>query len=245
MTLRRSVLSTCRFLSKYSAAALARFTALAGVVLLTAFLPKLSPAAENPTCVLVEKEGKVEVARKGSTARNTAEINGKLQLGDRLRTGSRSRATLRWSELSTVRVSELTSMEIQPPAKPTDKPQLDLRSGATYLFSREKPTEIQFRTPVASGAIRGTEFNLEVAEDGRTVLSLLDGEVDLSNAAGATSLKSGEQGTVERGAAPKKTALIDAVNVIQWALYYPSVIDPDEFGLTDQEQQTFKDSLAA
>src|SRR3989442_10462724 len=207
MTLRRSVLNTYRFLSIYSAAALARFTALAGVVLLTAFLPKLSPAAENPTCVLVEKEGKVEVARKGSTAWNPAEINGKLQLGDRLRTGSRSRATLRWSELSTVRVSELTSMEIQLPAKATDKPQLDLRSGAEYLFSREKPTEIQFRTPVASGAIRGTEFSLEVAADGRTTLSLLDGAVDLSNPQGAASPVSGDQATVEPGGAPKKTRL--------------------------------------
>src|SRR5437879_8993725 len=130
-------------------------------------------------------------------------------------------------------------------AKPCHKPQPDLRSGATYGTSREKPTEIQFRAPVASGAIRGTEFNLEVAEDGRTILSLLDGEVDLSNEQGAARLASGEQGTVQAGSAPKKTALIDAVNVIQWALYYPAVIDPDELGLTDWEQQSFNDSLAA
>src|SRR5260370_4289364 len=107
-----------------------------------------------PACVLLEAEGKVEVARKGSAAWSAAQVNATLQPGDRLRTGQRSRATLRWSELSVVRVNELTSMEIQPPAKPTDKPQLDLRSGATYFFSREKPTEVQFRTPCASGAIR-------------------------------------------------------------------------------------------
>jgi tetratricopeptide (TPR) repeat protein len=200
---------------------------------------------ENPGCVLVEKEGKVEFARKGSTTWSAAQINENLRPGDRLRTGSRSRAALRWSELSTVRVSELTSLEIQPPAKAGDKPQLDLRSGATYFFSREKPTEVQFRTPVASGAIRGTEFNLEVAEDGRTVLSLLDGNVDLSNEQGAASLGSGQQGTVESGSAPKKTALINAMNVIQWALYYPAVIDPDELGLSAQEKETFRASLDA
>src|SRR6266853_651498 len=241
----RSFSGKVSFLSRSGAQLWARLAVLAAAILLTVLPRSLCGAPDNPTCVLVEKEGKVEVARKGSAAWSPAEINGKLQLGDRLRTGSRSRATLRWSELSTVRVSELTSMEIQPPAKATDKPQLDLRSGAAYLFSREKPTEIQFRTPVASGAIRGTEFNLEVAEDGRTILSLLDGEVDLSNEQGAAKLSSGEQGTVQTGSAPKKTALIDAVNVIQWALYYPAVIDPDELGLADQEQQTFKDSLAA
>src|SRR5712672_517535 len=128
--LRRSVLIRVCFQSKYGAALLARLTALASIVLFAGLLPRMTRAAENPSGVLEEKEGKVEIARKGSTAWNPAEINGKLQLGDRLRTGSRSRATLRWSELSTVRVSELTSMEIQPPAKPGDKPQLDLRSGA-------------------------------------------------------------------------------------------------------------------
>jgi tetratricopeptide (TPR) repeat protein len=202
-------------------------------------------AEDAASCVLVEKEGKVEFARKGSATWSVAQVNESLRPGDKLRTGSRSRAALRWSELSVVRVNELTSLEIQPPAKAGDKPQLDLRSGATYFFSREKPTEVQFRTPVASGAIRGTEFNLEVAEDGRTVLSLLDGEVDLSNAQGAASLGSGQQGTVEPGSAPKKTALINAINVIQWALYYPAVIEPDELGLSAQEKETFKASLDA
>src|ERR1051325_6198109 len=143
-------------------------------------------AAETaaPQCVLVERQGKVEIARKGSTTWTVAEPDTVLQVGDRLRTALRSRATLRWSESSVVRVDQLTSMEIQPPVKPADKPQLDLKSGATYLFSREKPTEVQFRTPVASGAIRGTEFNLAVDDNGRTVLSLIDGEVELANAQG-------------------------------------------------------------
>src|SRR5260370_12675161 len=51
-------------------------------------------------CILVEKEGKVEIARKGSTTWSLAQPDEKLQTGDRLRTGLRSRATLRWSELS-------------------------------------------------------------------------------------------------------------------------------------------------
>jgi tetratricopeptide (TPR) repeat protein len=204
-------------------------------------------AAEPPAqeCVVVEKEGKVEVARKGSTSWTSAQTNEVLNTGDRLRTGSRSRAALRWSELSVARVAELTTLEIRPPARPTDKPQMELRSGATYFFSREKPTEIQFHTPVASGAIRGTEFNLAVAEDGRTELALLDGEVDMTNAQGTATLKSGELGTAEPGRAPAKTALVGAINVIQWVLYYPAVIDPDELGLTDAQKGTLKNSLEA
>jgi len=204
-----------------------------------------SGKTDEPVCAVLEKEGKVEVARKGVAQWSPAQTNQVLQVGDRLRTGLRSRATLRWSNLSVVRVNELTSMEIQPPEKAGGNPQADLKSGAAYFFSREKPSEIQFRTPVASGAIRGTEFNLAVEDNGRTVLSLLDGEVDLANAQGAETFKSGQQGTVEPGRAPAKTAMVDAINIIQWVLYYPAVVDPDELGLTDGEKQTFSDSVKA
>ena len=61
---------------------------------------------------------------------------------------------------------------------------------------------------MASGAIRGTEFHLAVAEaDGRTILTLLDGEVALSNAQGELALAGGEQATVGPGQAPRKTAV--------------------------------------
>src|SRR5882724_2128555 len=211
----------------------------------TTLRPAQAAEPSAQICILVEKEGKVEIARKGSTAWSLAQADEKLQTGDRLRTGLHSRATLRWSELSVLRVSELTSVEIQPPATAANKPQLELRSGAAYFFSREKPSEVQFRTPVASGAIRGTEFNLAVAENGRTELALLDGEVDLSNAQGVTTLKSHELGTVDPGQAPAKTALINAINVIQWVLYYPAVIDPDELGLADPEKNTLAQCLDA
>ena len=234
------------FLSSHRASG-PRIGALLGVVLGLAILNlQAADTTANLThCVLVEKEGKVEISRKGSTAWTAAQLNEKVQVGDRLRTGLRSRAALRWSELSVLRVAELTSMEIQSPEGASTKPQLELRSGATYFFSREKPTEVQFRTPVASGAIRGTEFNLAVAENGSTELALLDGEVDLSNAQGAATLKSGEQARVEPGSAPVKTPLLNAINVIQWVLYYPAVLDVDELTLSDADKRTYATSLDA
>jgi len=200
-------------------------------------------AAEPTACVLVERQGKVEIARKGSADWSLAKPDDVLQVGDRIRTGLRARATLRWSELAVIRVKELTSMEIQPPAKDGAKPEMELKSGATYFFSREKPEDIQFRTPVASGAIRGTEFNLAVAEDGITELSLLNGAVDLANAQGSTTLASGEQGTVKPGQAPTKSPLLNAINVIQWVLYYPQVVAPEDFGFSDTEKSSLAASL--
>src|SRR2546430_16983325 len=78
--------------------------------------------------------------------RSAARTNQFLQAGDRLRTALRSRATLRLSDKSVLRVNELTTLKIQPPPKESNAPVLDLSSGATYFFSREKPATVEFRT---------------------------------------------------------------------------------------------------
>src|SRR2546423_4966634 len=162
-------------------------------LLLQSHLCAQTPASKGTAeSVLLTLEGKVEVAPAGATSWSAARTNQLLQIGDRLRTGLRSRATLRLSDKSVLRVNELTTLKIQPPPKESKAPVLDLSSGATYFFSREKPATVEFRTPLASGAIRGTEFDLAVAEDGRTVLSLLDGLVDLHNAQGRIDLQTGE-----------------------------------------------------
>jgi Flp pilus assembly protein TadD len=206
-----------------------------------AFLPRAFAAQST----LLTVEGRVEVARTGSLAWTAGQTNQSLEIRDRVRTGMRSRATVRLSDLSVLRLSELTTIEIQPPAKSGNKPVLEQRSGATYFLNRERPSEVEFRTPQASGAIRGTEFNLVVTDDGRTILTLLDGEVALANAQGEVVLKSGEQGTALAGQPPTKTAVIDAINVIHWALYYPAIVDANELQFNDAERQAIADSLEA
>lgn len=214
---------------------------------LSAVLPALAQTASagNPS-VLLTIEGRVEVARAGQAAWNAGQTNQPLQTGDRVRTGSKSRATIRLSNLSVLRVNELTTLEIRPALRADSPTGLDLKSGSTYFFNREKSSDVQFRTPLASGAIRGTEFHLAVAAaDGTTLVTLLDGAVDLDNNLGKISLASGERGIVQPNQPPRKTAVIDAINIIQWGLYYPGVIDPDELGLTDAEKQALADSLTA
>jgi Tfp pilus assembly protein PilF len=222
----------------------------AGFVILTFGFVRLAaqaPAAGDAPAVsslLLTVEGKVEVAPAGTLTWAPGKASQPLQVGDRVRTGPRSRATLRLSNLTVLRVNELTTLEIRPAAAGA-QPTLDLKQGATYFFNRERSAEMQFRTPLASGAIRGTEFHLLVAENGRTVVTLLDGEVGLSNDQGQIALRSGDQGVVEPGQAPARTAAIETLNVIQWVLYYPAVLDPEDAGLGDPEKQALAESLSA
>ena len=218
---------------------------LAGSLNLAAQSPVPTKAGGNES-VLLTVEGKVEISRTGTTPWLAAQTNLVVNLGDRVRTGLRSRAVVRFSNLAVLRVNELTTFVVQPPSAPGKPARLDLKSGSTYFLSRERPADVEFSTPLSSGAIRGTEFHLAVAEnDGRSVVTLIDGALSISNSLGAVDLASGEQAVVEPGQPPKKTAVINAINIIQWCLYYPGVLDVDELGLTGGEQQTLADSLGA
>jgi tetratricopeptide (TPR) repeat protein len=114
-----------------------------------------------------------------------------------------------------------------------------------FFHSREKPQELYLRTPLATGALRGTELHAHVGAGGRTVVTMFDGEVELSNALGRVLIGSGEQGIVEPGRPPVKTAVIEATNdIIQWCLYYPGVLDPAELHLRPAEEKRLEASLA-
>jgi Tfp pilus assembly protein PilF len=215
-------------------------TGLAGVV-----WPVTAQVPAPHSAVILTVENKVEALKVGQPDWTPAATNQTLQPRELLRTGLKSRATLRLADQSVLRVNQLTTLEIQPPTSPGRPSILDLKKGASYLFNREAPTEVEFRTPLASGAIRGTEFNLEVGDDGRTVVTMIDGQVELSNPLGRLALASGEQGLVEPGRPPTKTAVLETINIIQWSLYYPGVVDVDELGLGEGQRAALADSLAA
>ena len=202
-------------------------------------------AREKPSCILESLEGTVELLDPGAAAWKSVGQNQALQQGQRLRTGRNSRAILRLTDSSVLRISELTTVVIEKPAAQRAKAFLDIRSGSVYFFSREKPEDVQFRTPVVAGAVRGTEFTVDAEETGKTEIALLDGEVEVKNDFGQVTLQSGERAQAEPGKAPVKTALIDAINAIQWTLYYPAVLHVGELNLNVDEQGRFAASIEA
>ncbi len=194
---------------------------------------------------LLAVEGSVEVVATGKATWSVGAPGQVLRNGDRVRTGARSRATIRLSDRSVLAMKELTTLEIQPPSSPGATSSFELKTGGSYFFNRERPGTVEFRTPVASGAIRGTEFHLLVAEGGRTEVALFDGAVELTNNFGGTRMASGDQAVVDPGQSPRKVAAIEASGIIQWMLYYPAIIDPAEIDLSRAETTALKDSLAA
>ncbi len=197
----------------------------------------------DASAALLTKENEVDVAGPAASW-IPATVGQALAIRDRLRTGEDSRATVRLSDASILRIDELTETEILPPRISEAKPTLNLKQGSTYFFSRERAREIQVQTPAANGAIRGTEFTITVAANGHTSFTMLDGEVEVSNARGSVLVRSGERATVDPGAKPTKTAVIDAINEVQWCLYYPGVLDLKDLAFSAGEESALRASLA-
>lgn len=179
-------------------------------------------------CVLLTVEGTVELKLRAATNWIAGKAGAELNPGDQLRTGTRSRASLRLSNLAVLRVNAQTTLEVRSATATSTTPLIDLKAGSSYFFNRTRPMETQFRTPTVTGAIRGTEFLLEVAESGASTVSMFDGEVLLENEAGQLSIRNHEQAVVQSGEPPTKTAVVARQRLIQWVLYYPAVLDPSD-----------------
>jgi tetratricopeptide (TPR) repeat protein len=200
----------------------------------------------NSPIILTVEGTNVFVQHFQSNAWESAYPNQILATKDRGRTGLRSRTSVQLSDLSVLRIGELSEFEIKPLPEEKVEAEFSLLRGLLYLLNRDRPGKHRFVTPTATAATRGTEFNLEVDPvTGRTVLTVLEGEAELTNTAGAVIIGPGEQGIALLGQRPTKTARVDTTNVVQWCLYYPAVLDPDELGLGPGQQQPFSDSLQA
>ena len=203
----------------------------------------LGAAASNAEPAVLEIEGKVEVSRGASGLWDPAYTNQVLRPADWVRTGERSRAVVRVSDLSTLRLGEQTLIQVPPPA--TKRAGFNFLKGILYYFHRDKPGVFPVQTPTAYAVILGTEFTLSVADNGATRLDLIDGRVTITNALGALELASAQAAIVQAAQAPARTPAIAAINVLQWSLYYPGVLDLEELRLTAAEKQALGPSLAS
>jgi tetratricopeptide (TPR) repeat protein len=216
---------------------------IALVLWLTGALSRQCMAAEVTEAVLLEIEGNVMVSRSGASTWGPAYTNQALFPGDRMRTLERSRAVIRLSDLSLLRLSELTHIQLPEPTN--RRGGIHLQRGLFYYFHRDKPGVMPVTTPTAYAVVLGTEFTVEVTDDDSTRLNLIEGVVGVTNEVGGIEIRTGEAASVNAGSAPTRAPALNAQGAIQWVLYYPGVLDPDELQFPDADRSALKESLDA
>lgn len=211
---------------------------------------------------LIEAENQVSAQRASATTWDTAKPVMPISFGDSLRTGPWSRAVVRLTALSAVRLDQSTTIRlVQPapgdtnPAAPVQvlamspastKPAVNLVNGALFYLSRDKTQELEVQTLSGNAILEGTEFVVRVDKDKNlTQIMMLDGTVKLQNANGSMTVKNGEAVEALDGQAPHPIKPIQVADLIQWTLYYPAVIYPPDLAMEASEQTAVADSLAA
>ncbi|HMU63121.1 MAG TPA: FecR domain-containing protein, partial [Nitrosomonas sp.] len=143
--------------------------------------------------------------------------------GTRIKVGVNSRASLLLPNNILLRLDEGTVLTLKGIAA-NEPTLLDLLKGFIHFLSRT-PTRLEITTPIANAGPEGTEFALKV-DDQAASLWVYEGSVKFSNPQGSLQLNPGEAAQALLGQAPHTQLDVKPLDAVQWALYYPAIIDP-------------------
>ena len=192
-------------------------------------------AADAPGCMpwiakAVGIQGQVETRRAGETRWQPVRLEQTLCGGDMIRVSERSRAAiLLRPEETTLQLDQRSTITIPKPA-PSGPRWLELLRGAANFLSRT-PRSLKITTPFLNAHIEGTEFLVRVNGD-ETAILVFAGTVFAENRAGRVRLQSGQQAVAKAAQPPQRSLVIRPRDAVEWALYYPPIIDYRSTALT-------------
>ena len=172
---------------------------------------------------IISVQGPVVVERSGAHARAVGQDD-PVCPGDRVRVGALGRAAVQLADdaETLIRLDEGTTL-IFPVPEPEKSLLLKLIEGVLHVLSRT-PQALTIETPLASAGIEGTEFVLGVSE-AAAELWVFEGRVRYSNPQGQLQVASGEGALARPGQAPVRRVVVKPREAVEWALYYPPLVD--------------------
>lgn len=132
-------------------------------------------AAQARQAILSAFTGIVEIQASKSNFWRKATPKMFLKEGDKIRTGPRSKATLLFEDGSRTLVSAKTTLALSSLIAPVS---LEQSGGRTRNKISKLGRGFTLRTPTAVCSVRGTEFEVGVAEGGQTSLDVFEGIVN-------------------------------------------------------------------
>ncbi len=173
---------------------------------------------------LVATEGAVELQTPNGWV--ALEPGDALCHGDMIRTGPFSRASVRIPEGTVVRIDADSAIRVHAVENETRSwfdVVVKLIKGALHAISRD-PESLSFDTPFVNAGIEGTEFVLEVTDEG-TAVTVLEGEVALTSPFGSADVPGGQRGFTPAGGGPSVQRADDALRAVDWTRQYPEILD--------------------
>jgi len=209
------------------------------VSLLAVLFPSHSLAAEECRAVVarvVSVQGTAEVRRSGDSGWQPVSLNNTFCSGDMFRLRENSRASIVLSNETIIRLDQNTTITFSGIER-RETSLLDIIRGVVHFLSRV-PRTLKVITPYVNASVEGTEFLVSV-DKGRTSLSVFEGKVVASNSAGSLTLTDGQSAVAEEGRAPVLKVVVSPRDAVQWALYYPPVMEYTEEVTEDESDPLY------
>ncbi|MCF3640359.1 FecR family protein, partial [Rhizobium sp. TRM95111] len=181
-------------------------------------VPRAEPAAGT---VIARKAGE-EVRFFDVSSWRFVDLSQSLLTGDSLRTNAVGQLAILFADHTQVRLGRNSAMVVKQMAAAGDTV-LGLDTGTIWARAQRSGQGLTVDTPAAAAAIRGTDWSLSVDGD-RTSLVVLDGSVELSNAQGSVTVRTGEAAVARIGQAPQKIIYVNSDDREQM-LFYLSLRD--------------------
>jgi Flp pilus assembly protein TadD len=196
---------------------------LAGAVLVCCNCAALASGAE-----IVDLIGRGDFKQAQAGDWHQASIRQQLDGGAYVRTGDLSQMAVLLRDHTQLRLNQNSILQIRELAAGGTPTRLDLSAGRAWMQAKSRPAAasggqppaLEIRTSNAVAAIRGTDWDIEVAPTGNVTLTVLSGEVDLYNDFGRVMVAANQQAYVEAGKAPVKRLLTNARERVQWVTAY-------------------------
>lgn len=201
-------------------------SARVGVLLVPATLAAQVPASPPPgppQAKIVSAGGTVERTAAEDEQWLAARVFDDLYARQRVRTLAASRAAILFVDETQVKLNANAILTVQAVRQAgAASTILNLLRGEGWFRTKNPASGLTIQTPAAAAAVRGTEVNIALGPDDTTVLTVVEGSVELSNTAGSILVNAGEEGTARPGQAPTKRVVLNPEDAVQWALYYPA-----------------------
>jgi tetratricopeptide (TPR) repeat protein len=171
---------------------------------------------------VVSVEGSVQAKRTNGTEWVPVKLNDTFCPGDMIRVAEHSRAGVILPNEVLLRFDQNTTLTFNGIEKQGTS-LLDLLKGAVHFFSR-LPHGLSVTTPFVNGTVEGTEFLVRVTLE-QTVITVFEGIVAAANQQGSITVSPGQEAIAQAGRAPTFQLVAHPRDAVQWALYYPPIID--------------------
>ena len=214
------------------------------LLLLVGPLAVQATVAPGSAAQIVSLQGSGEQHAQDSTQWLAAKPSQLLPGGAFVRTLPASKMALLFADDTQIRLNQNSVLQVKSLATAAQPTTLLLSIGRAWAQTkRDDGSRLNLETPAATAGIRGTDWELDVDATGKTLLTVLSGRVEFSNAQGAVTVNSNEAAIAEVGRIPVKIQLSNPRDRIQWVNALTA--DPMRHLVADQVPPTLKPALEA